>query len=373
MMSIDELYVLSILRESMKNCMPKEYSYEDLYSTANIIKRNGILLTVYHNLSSDLQKQLAGTYLAAVKQAVVQEHEGELILKALSDAGFKCIALKGWELRKLYPEPTMRQMADIDILVRPYEYRQIKSVMNQLNYAPEMESSRKHDSFKKSEMTVEMHKRLTDDSAAIQRWEWNTWDKAYQVEDNVFRMSSEDFYIFHFVHLHTHFKNGALGLRWITDTWLLQKLTVNMSVVKTTLESFGMWKFHERMVKLSRATMGEKPMDEDSEVLLKHAFTHGIYGSDKSYKAGRIVRMGKSMKFGKMKSKIAAVFLPYARMKAQYPVLEKWPVLLPYCWVKRIISYFRGNTKRYRLMLNYSNVSEADYIEMKKFFEAGGM
>ena len=373
MMSIDELYVLSILRESMKNCMPKEYCYEDLYSTANIIKRNGILLTVYHNLSSDLQKQLAGTYLAAVKQAVVQEHEGELILKALSDAGFKCIALKGWELRKLYPEPTMRQMADIDILVRPYEYRRIKSVMNQLNYAPEMESSRKHDSFKKSEMTVEMHKRLTDDSAAIQRWEWNTWDKAYQVEDNVFRMSSEDFYIFHFVHLHTHFKNGALGLRWITDTWLLQKLTVNMSVVKTTLESFGMWKFHERMVKLSRATMGEEPMDEDSEVLLKHAFTHGIYGSDKSYKAGRIVRMGKNMKFGKMKSKIAAVFLPYARMKAQYPVLEKWPVLLPYCWVKRIISYFRGNTKRYRLMLNYRNVSEADCIEMKKFFEAGGM
>ena len=179
-------------------------------------------------------------------------------------------------------------------------------------------------------------------------------------------MSSEDFYIFHFVHLYTHFKNGALGLRWITDTWLLQKLPVDMSVVKITLESFGMWKFHEQMVKLSRATMGEEPMDGDSEVLLEHAFTHGIYGSDRSYKAGRIVRMGKSLKCGKMKSKIAAVFLPYARMKAQYPVLEKWPIFLPCCWVKRIISYFRGNTKRYCLMLNYRNVSEADCIEMKK-------
>lgn len=33
-------------------------------------------------------------------------------------------------------------------------------------------------------------------------------------------------------------------------------------------------------------------MDADSEVLLIHAFTHGIYGSGKSYKTGRIAAMG---------------------------------------------------------------------------------
>ncbi len=53
-----------------------------------------------------------------------------------------------------------------------------------------------------------------------------------------------------------------------------------------------MWKFHERMVKLSRVTMGDEAVDANSVVLLNHAFTHGIYGSGISYKAGRIAAMG---------------------------------------------------------------------------------
>lgn len=236
MLSNDQQYVLSILRESLIiETHNKYYYYEDMHVVANIINRNGILLTVYHKLSADLQKQLAPTYYAAVKQAVTQEHEGKLILKALSDAGFNCIALKGWELRKLYPEPTMRQMADLDILVRPYEYGRIKAVMNQLGYISETESSWKHDNFKKNDMTVEMHKRLTDDSDVIQAWEKGIWDRASRVEGNVFRMSAEDFYIYHFVHLYKDFVNGSLGLRRIVDTWLLQKQPVEMSVVKDCL------------------------------------------------------------------------------------------------------------------------------------------
>lgn len=73
-----------------------------------------------------LQQRLKGRYLAALKQSIVQDSEGEMILKALSDAGFDCVALKGWELRKLYPDVTMRQMADLDILVRNYDFDGIK-------------------------------------------------------------------------------------------------------------------------------------------------------------------------------------------------------------------------------------------------------
>ena len=146
-----------------------------------------------------------------------------------------------------------------------------------------------------------------------------------------------------------------------------------MEQVQLWLEKFGMWKFHERMVKLCRATMGDEPMDADTEVLLIHAFTHGIYGSGKSYKAGRIAAMGGDIKAGKLKSKFAAVFLPYKRMKAQFPVLEKWPLLLPFCWVKRIIRFLKGDKRKYSRMLDYSNVTPEDYEEMKRFFEAGGI
>lgn len=264
-------------------------------------------------------------------------------------------------------------MADLDILVRPYDFEKIKSVMKKQGYSAGIESSWKHDSFKKKEVRVEMHKRLTDDSEAIQAWERGIWGRAVAVDGNIYRMSPEDYYIFHFVHLHKDFMNGSLGLRRIVDTWLLQKQSVDMDVVKGYLVEFGMWKFYERMVKLSLVAMGEKPIDEDSELLLSHTFAHGIYGSGKSYKAGRIVTMGGSIGIGEIKSKLAAVFLPYKRMKAQYPILEKWPILLPYFWLKRIIRFLRGDKKKYSCMLDYSDVSENDYTEMKRFFEAGGV
>lgn len=104
-----------------------------------------------------------------------------------------------------------------------------------------------------------------------------------------------------------------------------------------------------------------------------HAFIHGIYGSSKSYKAGRIAAMGGNIKTGKRKSMLAAIFLPYKRMKAQFPILGKWPILLPFCWLKRIIRYLKGDMKKNRRMLDYGEISESDYNEMQWFFQAGGV
>lgn len=361
MLTNDQRYILQLLRESLKKDASEEYTPTDSSTVANTINRNGILLTVYQKLSSDLKQQLVNHYNMAIKQAIVQGYEGERVLKALSDAGLSCIALKGWELRKLYPEPSMRQMADLDILVRPYDFDLIKPVMEKLGFSAGTESNWKHDSFKKNEVHVETHKRLTDDSDAIQAWEKGLWERTIVVEGNIYRMSPEDYYIFHFIHLHKDFMNGSLGLRRIVDTWLLQKQSVDMEVVKTELEKFGMWKFHQRMVNLSHATMGDEPIDENSELLLSHAFTHGIYGSGKSYKAGRIAAMGGDVKTGKLKSKLSAVFLPFKRMKAQFSILEKWPILLPYCWAKRIARFLKGDTKKYSRMLDYSEVNRADF------------
>lgn len=381
----EQRFVLSLLRASMitgsEVYVPETDG--DARESLSIILRNGILLTVYpaikktegeksallQRLNTDLRQQ----YFITLKQTVLQDHEGNLALERLGDAGFQCIALKGWEMKTFYPEPNMRQMADLDILVRPYDFKRIRTVMESLEYTADSESSWKHDSFRKGEVHIEMHKRLTDDSSEIQKWERGMWSRAVRAKENIYKMSPEDYYIFHFVHLHKDFMNGSLGLRRIVDTWLLQKQSIDMETVKVNLERFGLWTFHKRMVHLSHATMGDEPIDEDSEVLLAHAFRHGIYGSGISYKAGRIAAMGKDLKSGKRISLMKAVFLPYKRMKAQFPILEKYPILLPWCWIKRIVHFLRGDMKKNRAKLDYSGIKEEDFQEMKRFFKAGGV
>lgn len=373
MLTTDQQYILALIRKSFQTDTQIAIRPENRSYIVSVLYRNGILLTVYNALEQEMKNDLAQRYHIALKQSFLQNYEGEQALAALSDAGMNCIALKGWEIRKLYPNMNSRQMADLDILVKPYNYASVKKTMEKLGYRGKSESSWKHDSFIKGEVHIEMHKRLTDDSNSIQRWESEMWSKAIRVRDNIFKMSPEDYYVFHFVHLHKDFMNGSLGLRRIVDTWLLQKQMFDRDAVNNELEKFGLRTFHDRLVELSRAVMGEIPMDENCEILLSHAFKHGIYGSEVSYKAGRIAAMGKDIKSGKRSSAINAVFLPYKRMKAQFPVLEKYPILLPWCWTRRIVHFLRGDLKKSRARLDYSNINEDDYQEMKRFFDAGGV
>jgi hypothetical protein len=168
--------------------------------------------------------------------------------------------------------------------------------------------------------------------------------------------------------------NGMLGLKRILDTWLLQKTEKDDALVRRELESMGLSLFHERMVALSYAAMGEKEMDDNSLLLLEHALRHGVYGSGISYKAGRAARLADgSLQKGRLRSVIAAVFLPFDRMKAHYPVLEKRPILLPWCWLKRIKSHLNGNLRQKWQRMELKGLRQEDVDEMRRFFEAGGV
>ena len=374
MLTIEQRYIISAIRSSIVKSEDNHFELTDeqIHTISNIIVRNGLMLTVFKNLDSALQNQLQNSFLMAKKQAVIQSHEGEVILRLLSNSGFDCIALKGWELRKLYPDTSMRQMADLDILVRPFDFEKIYSLLSGLGYSGDSDPSWKHCSFIKDTVNIEVHKRLTDDSDGIQAWENSIWDRARVIDGKTYKMSPEDFYIFHFIHLHKDFLNGSLGLRRIVDTWLLSKQPVDLDFVKSKLTEFNMLDFHEKMIRLSRVTMGEEELDADSEFMLKYAFTHGIYGNGKSYKVGRIAAMGDNMKSGKTKSLFASIFLPYPRMKAQFPVLVKHPYLLPICWIKRIIQLSKKR-KKFKGRLSYNDVSQEDFDEMKQLFRAGGV
>lgn len=376
MLSNDQLFVLSLLRKIFRpESNTEQVAVGSLKNVKQIVLRSGLLLTVYRELPEQLRIELKTLYAASIKQNIQQSYEGECAIEALAAAGLDCIGLKGWELQKLYPRQVARQMADLDILVHPYEFKRIQAVMDKLDFHSGSESNWKHDSFLKQNIHIEMHKRLTDDSGVVRDWEQTIWQRAIPTErEHIFRMSPEDFYVFHFVHLHKDFMNGKLGLRRVLDTWLLQRQTLDLSAARATLESFGMLTFHDRIVQASRVALGEAEPDEDSEILLRHAFTYGIYGTDASYKAGRIAAMSHgSLQSGKVRSAVSAVFLPYSRMKAQFPVLNRWPVLLPLCWVRRITRYLRGDLGHKRAKLDYTNISETDYQEMRRFFKAGGV
>lgn len=134
----------------------------------------------------------------------------------------------------------------------------------------------------------------------------------------------------------------------------------------------GLTRFADQMIRLSRAVMGEIEIDDNCETLLIFAFKYGINGTSKTYKISRVVFMSDRLSSGRARALISAVFMPYDRMKAHYPVLKRWPILLPGCWVLRILQKLKVNRKRNINLLDFRGLSEENFEEMKRFFEAGG-
>ena len=293
MLTTLETTILDLIRASFGNVNSFDIPAEYQKNVTDIILKNDILQMVYPALPKNMKNECQTQYLCALYRTTAQRYEGQLVLNVLAERGFDCIALKGWELCNLYPKKNMRSMVDLDILVRPYQYDKINEIMVGLGYEGEGEKSWKHDNFRKGQILIEMHKRLTDDSRAIKTWEQSMWERSILVNGaHIFKMTPEDFYLFHFLHLYKDFKNGKLGLRRLVDTWLLCfQQQIDMTSVQQYLKEFEMELFHERIVHLSKAVMCETEWKNEDEILLRHAMKYGIFGTEASYKAGRITAM----------------------------------------------------------------------------------
>ena len=358
---------------------------ESVEEIRNLALRHDVVLTVYAALEGaeepalrSLKQSMKRFYAPRFAKSVNQSMEAELLLQTLESEGIDCLALKGWQMRELYADPLSRSMTDLDILIRDYRYEQIGKALGPLGYHGKGHSSWKHDKFvKEPYMMVEMHRRLTDDSDAIRDWERGIWERAVLEEGcrHRYRMSEEDFYLFHLVHMHKDFLNGALGFRRLADLWLLRKKGegTDWAQVSRLLESMGLGRFEERMARLAAVCFDGAEPDEDSKTLLGFAAGGAVFTDDQRYKLGRMVALsGKSARRAKLSSLISAVFLPYSRMKAQFPAVEKHPILLPWFWLKRIFKFLRHPAKRLQ-KLNYSGLDEARYEQMRQVFRAGGV
>ena len=139
------------------------------------------------------------------------------------------------------------------------------------------------------------------------------------------------------------------------------------------LRAMGIETFARRMEQLSRVCFyGEEP-DADCAVLLRYAQQNSVTGSENSYQLGRMASMSRGgLRQARLKSLWNAVFLPFERMKAQFPVLEKHPVLLPFCWAWRLFRlalHPRRNLKK----MKGDGVSQKGLEQMRRVFRAGGI
>ncbi len=300
--------------------------------------------------------QASGIVAEAVHRTAIFDAERTAVLQKLEEAGIWYMPLKGLVLKDLYPWYGMRQMADNDILFDASRAEDIRTVMEGLGFSYHDDGCDYHDSyFKPPVCCFEMHLALFAASQEqLEPYYRDVRKRLLKDENNAFsrHFSDEDFYIFMIAHEYNHYSGRGTGLRSLLDTYIYLKKkedAMNRSYVSGELEKLGIAEFEKQNRSLALHLFSGETLTKADGEMLDFILSSGIYGTMENRVRSRVRKQIR--KRGRAGYLLYKTFMPYEDMVTLYPVLEKAPFLLPFCWPLRIVKALRTKPATVLVML----------------------
>ena len=274
--------------------------------------------------------------LASERQAALVKS----IFRAFNAHGIDYMPVKGCLMKQRYPKHEFRPMGDVDILIRPEQYKDIRPLMLQLGFHECVESNHEYiwDSIS---LHVELHKRLVPSyNKDYYAYFGDGWRLATQRKGTRYAMKPEDEFIYLFVHLAKHYRDGGVGCRQMVDLWVQRRTFPNLDqdYLRRELRKLRLLEFYDNVFKTLTVWFEDGEPDDVTECITDFIFSAGSWGKDENHilsEALREQKMAGSALGGKFVSGIKLIFPPYSGMAMHFPVLKKAPVLLPVMWPVR--------------------------------------
>ena len=264
------------------------------------------------------------------------DYEYKKTCKALEEAQLPFVPLKGSVLREYYPEPWMRTSCDADILVKETDLNAAASVLKEtLGYRFAGRSGHDMSFFSPGGIHIELHFDLVEDGRANASGSVlnRVWEDATPAEDHRswHLMSDRFFYFYHIAHMAKHFETGGCGIRPFIDLWLLDNIIKgNSSARDDLLQAGGLLRFATAVRKLSRVWFDGEAADALAVRLESFLLHGGTYGS-----VDNRVALQKKEGSSRLRYLLSRVFVPYEKLRAYYPILEKHRWLMPIMQIRR--------------------------------------
>lgn len=329
---------------------------------------NGLLKLLDEDMTNALQDEeiLAVYRYEQINYAFAQ------ICTAFEKENLSYMPLKGSVIRPFYPDESMRTSCDIDILVHEEDFERACACLEatgcrkgRLNY---------HDIsfFSAANIHIELHFNICENIDSLDAVLRRVWEYAEPDGGCRYKMKKE-FFMYHILaHMAFHVSNGGCGIKPLMDLWVMDnKMDLKVSDAKKLLEEAGLYRFACVMEELSAVWFSGKEHTSQTLAVQEYIMSAGTYGTFENSVAIRQSKKGGS----NLKFFLGRIFVPYSRLKATYPVLEKCPILFPVLEVARWFRIFRKNkfrTSVYELSL-LRNVSDDKKNKIEKMLSDLGL
>ncbi len=228
--------VCKVLDAALHNKRVPDLTAEEWQQVARSLDAHAVKALCFHVLqghisAAELQNDFFSHY-AALDQFLVAQDE---LVSILRDAGISCIVLKGLAAASLYPEPALRSLGDIDMLVDEASFFEARDLLIANGYTLENDNdfqanikTAKHIGFEKYGMEVELHRRpftCAQESVLEYLYQYSDMSLKRPYKEEI------DHYVFpvyrslpnaieYLMHMKSHITGGGLGLRQVLD-WML--------------------------------------------------------------------------------------------------------------------------------------------------------
>ncbi|MBQ6441284.1 MAG: nucleotidyltransferase family protein [Lachnospiraceae bacterium] len=273
----------------------------------------------------------------AIRKVALMDAEMQALFARLNAAGIWYMPLKGTVLKGYYPVFGMRQMADHDILFDAERAEDVKTIMESLGFEVKHFGASNHDCYYKEPVcNFEMHRALFGPSHDERLYTYYRDVQDRLIGDGCEKhFSPEDFYLYMTAHEYKHYSGGGTGLRSLLDTYVyLHGVSLDMVYVEREIEKLGIGDFEAANRSLALHLFGGEPLTEEEREMLDYVLSSGTYGTMANSIRRQIREKGRWGYF------LSRMTLPADLMHQLYPVLDKAPVLYPFCWSHRLIHAF---------------------------------
>ncbi|MGN0571774.1 MAG: nucleotidyltransferase family protein [Candidatus Fimenecus sp.] len=286
-------------------------------------------------------------------------------------AGIAFMLLKGTHLKSLYPQPEMRFMVDMDILVHENAIENAKKILLEKGLEISFDNGKDIVFLKKPFLTVELHRSLFQEDYFMYPYFSGAWERTEKADGTEYKMPENDLYVYTLAHLAEHYLDAGSCFRPMMDLFLMEKAyenTLDFAYIDKQFSKIGIAKFAANIRRLTKA-MFSGAVHDDTLFLMENYIVLGP-PVENAAEASKIAATQKS----KARRILETLFPNYRHMALKYPILKKRPVLLPIFWCLRIFQYaFTKNSRLTAKREQLKNVDQKSADTMQQIFKKSGL
>ena len=298
-------------------------------------------LIKYNLITDEKQVEIARklVYDASYRD-IKNNYTYNLASKVLTDGKICFIPLKGVILKELYPESFMRTSCDTDILVKKQDFERAVSLFQNIGFEIDGDLNFHDVSLIYDDSNLELHFSICENNKKLDYVLKDVWDYSVKSENYKY-LETNDFFVFHHIaHMAYHFLAGGCGIRPFLDYYVLKKNNYfdEQEVVKLC-EKAKIGDFYKAVKMLTDVWFGKSEHTEFTRRIEKYILTGGAYGYFPNNAAAYTVMNG-----GKIKYVLSLAFPKYSNMRVLYPILNRFPAMLPFFYIYRVYEKLFGKS-----------------------------